>query len=111
MPELRDPLRLPDLCGLRVLRVLRGFKMPALACCRSSCPSWITNALRRRDQPRVRPIDLRHLRVRSALHDLAAFEHNNLVAIADRAQAMRDDQAGAAAPSQLVVDQLLGERI
>ena len=45
------------------------------------------------------------------LDDLALLQHDDLVAVADRAQAMGDDDAGAAAAPQIVVDDLFGDRI
>jgi hypothetical protein len=49
--------------------------------------------------------------VGATLDDLATFEHDDFIAVANRAQAMCDDDAGAAAPPQVVVDRLLGDRI
>ncbi len=46
--------------------------------------------------------------VRATLHDSAAGEDDDLVAVADRRQPVRDDQTGAAAPAQVVVDDPLG---
>ena len=49
--------------------------------------------------------------VRAALHDLAALQHDDLVAVANGAEPVGDDQAGAAAAAQVVVDRLFGRRI
>ena len=49
--------------------------------------------------------------MRPSLHDPAAVEHHDLVAVADRAQPVRDDQAGAAARAQALVDLPLDERV
>ena len=57
------------------------------------------------DQPRVRAVDAPvSSLVRAALHDLAALQHDDLVAVADRAEPVRDDEAGAAAAAQVIVD-------
>src|SRR5262245_53545282 len=56
------------------------------------------------DQPRVRATLLHQLLVRSALDDLALRENDDLVGVADRAQPVGDDQAGAAAPAQALVE-------
>src|SRR5687768_16895539 len=63
------------------------------------------------DQPRIRAVDADHLVVRAALHDPTAIQDDDLVAVADGAQAMRHDQAGAAAPPDLLVDDFLGDRV
>ena len=47
----------------------------------------------------------------SPFDDLALLQHDDLVAVADRAEAVRDDDAGAAAPPQIVIDDLFGDRI
>ena len=58
-----------------------------------------------RDQPRVFALaDGQELVVSAALHDAATREHDDQVAIADRRQAVGDDQAGAAAAAQVVVE-------
>ena len=49
--------------------------------------------------------------MRPALDDLALLQHDDLVAIPDRAQTMCDDDAGAAGSAQIVVDRLLRDRI
>ena len=49
--------------------------------------------------------------MRAAFNDAAAFEHDDFVAIADRAQAVGDDDAGAASAPQVVVDGFFGDRI
>ena len=47
----------------------------------------------------------------AALNDLPAVEHHDLVAVANRAQAMRHDQAGAAPSAKRLVDRPLGQRV
>src|SRR5690606_14483973 len=63
------------------------------------------------DQPLVGTVDVLHFVVRAALHDLSALHHDDFVAVADGAQAVRDDDAGAAAPAQALVDVLLSGRV
>ncbi len=46
-----------------------------------------------------------------ALNDVAATQDDDLVAIADRGQPVGDDQAGAASPTQIVIDDALGPRV
>ena len=46
-----------------------------------------------------------------ALHDLAPFEDHDLIAVADRAEAVGHDEARAPAPPQAIVDELLGRRV
>src|SRR5579871_5490675 len=45
--------------------------------------------------------------MRPALDHPSPAQHDDLVAVADGGEAMRDDNAGAAAPPQAVVDRLL----
>src|SRR5579883_2009265 len=40
----------------------------------------------------------------AALHDASAAQDDDLVTVADRAEPVGDDQAGAAAPAEVVVD-------
>ena len=47
----------------------------------------------------------------AALDDVAAFQDEDLVGIAHRRQAMRDDEARHAAPAQVRLDQRLGGRV
>src|SRR5689334_4394411 len=63
------------------------------------------------DQPGIWAIGLVHRVMRAALHDLAPFQDDDLITIADRAQAVRDDQTGTATPPEVVVDDLLGDGI
>src|SRR5580704_1975992 len=49
--------------------------------------------------------------MRTAFSNLATVKHDDLVAIAYRAQAMGDDQAGAAAPSEVGIDGRLGRAV
>ena len=49
--------------------------------------------------------------MRAAFNDAAAFEHDDFVAIAYRAQAVGDDDAAAASAPQVVVDGFFGDRI
>ena len=49
--------------------------------------------------------------VGAALDDPALVEDDDLVAVADGAQAVGDDQAGAAAAAEVVVDERLGHRV
>ena len=46
--------------------------------------------------------------MRSPFNDPALLQHDDLVAVADRTKAMRDDDAGAAATAQIIVDDLFG---
>src|SRR6185295_19973744 len=46
-----------------------------------------------------------------ALDDAAVVHDDDLVAVPNRAQAVRDDQAGAAAAAEVIVDRLLGGRV
>ena len=46
--------------------------------------------------------------MRPALDDFAVLQDDDLVAVANRAQAMRDNEARAAATTQVIVDNLLG---
>ena len=62
-------------------------------------------------QPLVGASDVLHLFVGAALHDLAALHDDDLVGITDGAQAVRDDDARAAATAQAFIDMLLGGRI
>ena len=57
----------------------------------------------RLQQFRIRPIHANHGVVSSALHNAAFLHHNNFVAIANRAQTMRDDQQSAAPAAQIVI--------
>src|SRR5256885_5774926 len=59
----------------------------------------------------VRAVDRDELLVPSALHHRAVPEHQDLVAVPDRAQPVGDDDAGAAAPAQVLVDGQLGLRV
>ena len=64
------------------------------------------------DQPGVLALaDGEELVVSSALHDPAAGKDDDLVAVADRREPVGDDQAGATAPAQVVVDDHLGLRV
>src|SRR4051812_26958564 len=56
-------------------------------------------------------VDRQELIMRAALHRQPLVEHDDLVAIAYRAQAMRHNDAGAAASPQTAIDQRLGRRI
>ncbi len=56
----------------------------------------------------VRALDARKLVMRAALDDGAVIQNDDLIAIPDRAQAVRDYQAGAAPPAQVVVNRRLG---
>ena len=47
----------------------------------------------------------------SPFDDPALLQHHDLVAVPDRAQPVSNDDAGAAAPPQIVVDDLFGDRI
>ena len=51
--------------------------------------------------------------MRAAFHDLAVVEHQHLVGVADGAQPVGDDEAGAALPAALQgrLDQPLGARV
>src|SRR5690554_2034991 len=60
------------------------------------------------DKPTVYPFQLHQLIVRTALDHSPFVQHNNLVAIAYRAQAVRNDDASATAPPQIRHDGLLG---
>ena len=44
----------------------------------------------------------------STLHDVAAFEDDDLVCVPDRAEAVRDDETAASATPEVLVDPLLG---
>jgi hypothetical protein len=59
-----------------------------------------------RHQPRIGAGLCQQLVMGVALDDLAFFEQDDLVAIADRTQAMRNDDAGAAPTPKIVVDLL-----
>src|SRR2546427_10542053 len=63
------------------------------------------------DKLAVAPRRGHELIVRSPLHDAAALHHDDLVAVADRAEAMRDDEARTATPPEIVVDLLFDRRI
>src|ERR1700687_4903189 len=56
------------------------------------------------NQTLVRTVDVLHFFVGSTLDDLAAFHHHYLVAVLDRTQAVRDDDAAASTPSQALID-------
>ena len=47
----------------------------------------------------------------AALDGDALLEDDDLVAVADRREAVRDDQAGAAAGADVLVDRLLDQRV
>src|SRR5262249_14387268 len=64
-----------------------------------------------RDQPRVCPAHRHQLLVPAAFCDLALLQYDDLVAITNGAQAVRDDDAGASATPQIVVDLLFNDRI
>src|SRR5215468_1504340 len=49
--------------------------------------------------------------MRAALHDPALAQHYDLVAIADRGEPVCNDDAGAAAPPQAVIDRLFDRGI
>src|SRR4051794_33551359 len=63
------------------------------------------------DEPGVRAFDGLQLVVGAALHHLAAVEDEDLVGVADGAQAMGDEEAGAAAAAQALVDAALGRGV
>src|SRR5436190_8751747 len=63
------------------------------------------------DQPLIDAFLCDELVVRAALHHLARLHHHDLIAIADRAEPVRHDEAGAPAPAQMRVDMLLCGRI
>src|SRR5262245_38896185 len=63
------------------------------------------------DEPGVRTVHTNHLVVRATLHDLALIQNNDLVAVADGAQAMGNNEAGTAAPADVVVNHLFGNGI
>ena len=54
------------------------------------------------DEARVGPIDGVQLAVRAALHDVASVEDDDLVGVADGAEAVRDDDAGAATAAAIL---------
>ncbi len=47
----------------------------------------------------------------SALHDSPALQNDNLIAISNGAEAMRDDETRTSAAAKTVVDHLLGSRV
>src|SRR6202012_3361303 len=49
--------------------------------------------------------------MRASLDDSALLQHDDLVTVADGAEAMRDDDAGAAPAAQIVVNRLFGNRV
>src|SRR5436309_3271930 len=59
------------------------------------------------DQLRVRALHANHLRVGSALHNVAVFEHDDFIAVPDCAEPVSDDDARAATPADAVIDQML----
>src|SRR5262252_10781421 len=63
------------------------------------------------NQSLVRAVNVLHVVVGAALDDLAVLHHDDLVGVANRAEAVRDDDAGAAAAPQAVVDVQLGGRV
>src|SRR5690606_37649343 len=67
--------------------------------------TWAASAL---DQPGVRAAGVLQRPVRAALGGLATFEQDDFIGITDGAEPMCDDEAGAAAAPQVIVDCLLG---
>src|ERR1017187_265879 len=61
----------------------------------------------RLDQVAVRPIHLDHVLMSAALHHASAVEHQDLLAIADGAEPVGHDHAGATQAAHIVVDGLL----
>src|SRR5581483_7460201 len=86
-------------------------RCPALASAAVQAQAARALALLHRDQPRVRTIRGAKLLVRAALHHPSALEHDDLVAIPNRAQTVRHDQAGRPAPPHVVGDPQLRHRI
>src|SRR4051794_909106 len=63
------------------------------------------------EQVRERAARRRQLIITPALDDLAVVENEDLVAVADRADAVRRDDARAAAAREIRQDRLLGQRV
>src|SRR6266566_658325 len=63
------------------------------------------------DQRPILPLKVLQLVMRATLHDHAAVQHDDLVAVANRAEPVRHDETGAAAPAQIVVNQAFGRGI
>src|SRR5262245_49668682 len=70
--------------------------------------SMVSPLSTRGDQVAVEPGLCHELFVGTALYRAASIEHDDLVGVADRAQAVRDDQAAHAAAPQVFVDAALG---
>src|SRR4051794_10721825 len=62
-------------------------------------------------QSAIGPVGGEQCLVHAALDDPAPFQHDDLVAVPDRAQSVGDDDAGAAPSAEVVVDPPLGHRI
>src|SRR5262249_43151278 len=65
---------------------------------------WATTVLCCTHELCLDPFLLHQLMMRPALGDQAALEDDDLVGVADGAQPMGDDQAGAAAPPEVLID-------
>src|SRR5262245_29838383 len=63
------------------------------------------------DKPSVLIAALEQGDMRAAADHAAFMQHDDLVGVADRAQAMRDDDAGAAAAADALIDLLLDHGI
>src|SRR5688572_5694934 len=60
------------------------------------------------DELLVEPALSEEVFVRATLHDVTALEDDDLVRVADRAEAVRDDEAARTPPAEVRIDALLG---